>query len=375
MARSYRHPIRQFLLFTHRWMGIPAALFLAAMGASGAILVYERPVDRLLVPRLHVVRLGTTRLPLDSLVAIADRAAPRPVKAGWLLLPQRPDEAARVQYRFRHVFIDPYRGTVLGERGMGESVVNQLRNFHQTFFLKRVGRFIALVCTGAGILLALGGVILWWPRKIVRFRARTSWRRINYDLHNVTGLLGLVGILLFGGTALMMASGDVLDPLYRRTFGDAPNPQLLPGSPRSGEPASLDAIARAADAAVPGPMREIVIPADPHGTYRVQKQAPGEYGYRARNIVFVDGNDARVRGVIDQNRRPMGTRVQMLTEDWHVAAFAPQWSLILGVVSCLLLAFTSLTGPLIWWKPRRKAPRSPSGSAAPATPPSGAESP
>lgn len=338
-------------------MGIPAALFLMAMGVSGAILVYERPVDRLIYPRFHVVQPGPTLLPLDSLVAIADRAAPRPVKASWIILPHRPDEAARVQYRFHQVYMDPYRGTILGERGIGESVVAQLRAFHQSFFLGRVGRFVALVCTGAGLLLALGGVILWWPRKIVRFHMRSSWRRINFDLHNISGLVGLVGIFLFGGTALMMAYGGVLEPWYRSTWGDAPNPQLLPGSPRAARPVDIATIARAADAAVPGPMREIVIPKDPHGTYRVQKQAPGEYGQRARNIVFVDGNDARVRGVIDQNRRPMGTRIAMLTEDWHIAAFAPEWSRILGIVSCLMLAFTSATGPLIWYKPRRKPKR------------------
>jgi uncharacterized iron-regulated membrane protein len=362
MARSYKNPIRQFLFFTHRWTGIIAALFLLALSLSGAILVYERPIDRFLYPRLHVVRPGTSQLPLDTLVALADRAAPRPVKASWIILPHRPDEAVRVQYRFHQVYMDPYRGTILGERGIGESVVVQMRAFHRTFLIRRVGLTIALIFTGVGIFLALGGLVLWWPRRILRFRAHTPWRRINYDLHNLTGVAGTVGILLFGGTALMMASGDVLDPLYRRTLGDAPNPQLLPGSSRAAQPVSIDAIARAADAAVPGPMREIVIPKDPHGTYRVQKQTPGEYSYRARNIVFVDGNDARVRGVIDQNRRPMGTRVQMLTEDWHVAAFAPPWSRVFGIVSCLLLAFTSVSGPLIWWKPRRKAKvQSPAG--------------
>jgi uncharacterized iron-regulated membrane protein len=354
MART---AFRQFLLVTHRWIGIVAALFLVIVSVTGAILVYEQPLERWVHRSLYHVTPGERMLSYDSLLAVAQNARPRKVPVHSIIVSPAPDVATRVQYQFHWAFVDPYRGTVIGERDMGSSVIVQARLLHHSLLFEQRGRVVMQTATIASLLLTLGGVLLWWPRRIWRVTRTRSWRGVNFDLHNVLGIAAVAGVLIFGGTAVMMQFGGGLDPLYRRAWGDAPPVQMQPASPRRETHVSIDSIVRAANGVVPGPLREILIPVDRHGTYRLSYQTPGEYGNRARNLVWVDGNDGRVRASIDQNTRPMGTRVAMLVEDWHIAAFAPGWSRTFGLISCLLLAFEGISGPLIWWRPRRRRAR------------------
>lgn len=342
----------------HRWIGLVAAAFLLLVATTGAALVYAPEIDRALDARLLVVPPGGTALPLDSLVAIATRAAtaknPRTPPASSIVMPTRADESARVQFGYRQVFIDPNRGTVLGERGIGEARVHQLRVLHHSLLVGRVGRAFTIGASVAAVLLALGGLWLWWPRRILWVTRTRSWRGVNFDLHNITGFLGSAGTLLFAGSAVAMWLATPVDVAARRVLGDAPNVMLAPPSAVSMTPLSIDAAVRLGDAAVAGELREVQLPKEPTGTVVLFKQVPGEYGLRARNRVWIDLNDGRIRGAIDQQQRPMGTRVAMRLEDWHIAAFAPEWSRWFGVASCLLLAFGSVSGPLIWWKPRRR---------------------
>ncbi|MCA0374532.1 MAG: PepSY domain-containing protein [Gemmatimonadetes bacterium] len=360
--RAYgRRAFHSVVLWLHRWVGIVAALFLLVVAGTGAALVYADTFDRWLNPQLLVVRpgdAGAQPLPLDSLVAIATRATivrtPNTQPASVIIMPQRADEAARVQFGFRHVFLDPVRGTVLGERGIGEAVMAQVRILHHSLLVGRFGRLFTVGASWAAVLLALGGLWLWWPRRIWRVTRTRSWRGINYDLHNITGLLGSVGTLLFAGSAVAMSLTDPLDRVYRATLGDAPNVVLAPPSARAVQPLPLDTLVARGVGQVPGALREVHLPKEPWGTVVLFKQTPGEYGQRARNRVWVDANDGRIRGTLDQQQRPLGTRVAMRMEDWHVAAFTPTWSRWFGVLSCLLLAFGSVSGPLIWLKPRRR---------------------
>lgn len=348
------------MLVLHRWVGLVAAVFLFIVAGTGAVLVYAPEIDRALNPQWLVVPPAPGALPksLDTLVANATRATivktPNTKPASVIILPTRSDESARVQFGFRHVFVDPLRGTVLGERGIGEATMAQVRILHHSLLVGRTGRMFTTAASVAAVLLALGGLWLWWPRRIWRVTRTSTWRGVNYDLHNVTGFLGSIGTLLFAGTAVAMAMADPVDALSRRVLGDAPNPALAPASVRAEVPLSIDAVVARGVGAVRGELREVQLPPDPHGTYVLALQVPGEYGLRARNRVWIDGNDGRVRASVDQTVRPMGTRVAMRLEDWHIAAFAPQWSRWFGVVSCVLLAFGSVSGPLIWWKPRRR---------------------
>lgn len=75
---------------------------------------------------------------------------------------------------------------------------------HESLYLGRLGTWIVLAATAAALLLEIGGLVLWWRRKVLRIETRFGWGRAVSDLHHVTGVVALVLMALLAATALLM---------------------------------------------------------------------------------------------------------------------------------------------------------------------------
>jgi len=75
---------------------------------------------------------------------------------------------------------------------------------HEALAVGRIGAVVVLAATAAALLLEAGGLYLWWRRKVVTVETRFGWRRVLADLHHVTGLFGLVLMMILAATAVMM---------------------------------------------------------------------------------------------------------------------------------------------------------------------------
>ncbi len=75
---------------------------------------------------------------------------------------------------------------------------------HESLGVRGPGTWIVLAATAAAILLEAGGLVLWWRRKVFRVETRFGWRRVLVDLHHVSGLVGLVLMVILAVTAVMM---------------------------------------------------------------------------------------------------------------------------------------------------------------------------
>jgi uncharacterized iron-regulated membrane protein len=75
---------------------------------------------------------------------------------------------------------------------------------------RAVNGLVAIGFTG----LILSGLIVWWPglvnwKRGLTLNAKLSWKRINYDLHNVAGIASIVFLILMAGTAVCLAAKDI----------------------------------------------------------------------------------------------------------------------------------------------------------------------
>ena len=107
------------------------------------------------------------------------------------------------------IYVDPYTAQVTGTIDMLSNWIEISRCLHQNLLLRyNIGHYIIGFSTLAVILLALTGLILWFPKNKAAFKQRfkikwdARWRRVNYDIHNVGGFYTWVIILFLATTGL-----------------------------------------------------------------------------------------------------------------------------------------------------------------------------
>jgi uncharacterized iron-regulated membrane protein len=251
------------------------------------------------------------------------------------------------------VYVDPYSGVVLGARAPRQSLVGSLRSLHVSLFSGRVGEGIVGVSGFALIALCLSGLVLWWPGRnlSVGFTVRRPlrWRRANYDLHRLGGILSLALLLLAGLTGAALA----FPAPFERTL------QLVTGTPRpsapptpgaaTGAPLPLDVLLAHADQAMPGARTtRIDLPASPNGTLRVRKRFPQEPHPNGMSFVYVDPHSGVVLRADSALDASWSARLMALRYPLHIGALGGTATRLLGVLTGLFPVGLFLTGFFLW---------------------------
>ena len=226
--RAVRQPqqlwIRKAMFQIHLWTGIIVGLYIIAIGISGSILVFKE--ELMPRPSVSVTAVDLRDCTPEKLVAVVDRvrqAYPEkdafltacPQEANPLYLttirdkPKGRPEPGRPREPLNQiaVYSHPVTGEVIGDANREESWVNWMEELHVNILLGRSGRLWNGI--GAAIMLALviTGMVLWWPgirtwKRALLLDFRRGWKRINWDLHNVTGLWTLAFTLIWALTGM-----------------------------------------------------------------------------------------------------------------------------------------------------------------------------
>lgn len=359
--------LRPLLLNTHLVVGLVAALPLFCIGLTGAILVFENPIDDALNAKIAVVshRPGAHPLTLKALQDTLARAYPgyRIVQASfgsddwhsWGVSAMSPDGKGE-----EDLIVDPYTGKTLGRPEQASLAVAYVHQFHTRFLAGRLGNLI----TGwSGVLLALlaiSGLILWWPAKIVRVRAGVRGWRLAFDLHQTVGGLAWVLLLLLAGSGIVIHWNEQALSLMSTLTGASP----AAAPPRSAAECQgkhiLDAgrLLDAAQAAVPG-ARATVLQISPDVTrpVRVILKYPEDRTPAGRTLVYVAACSAQPLQVISSRTQSAAYRwTRMWNREIHTGEVWGWPTRILAALASLTLPLMALTGPLLWWGRRGKKP-------------------
>jgi uncharacterized iron-regulated membrane protein len=348
----------------HTWAGVVLGAVLFAIFWMGALSVFDREIDRWMMP--HTRLAPAPALSLDAAArTAASLAAGAPQ---WsLTLPSERTPTLQVRYRspdgsvLRQV--DPTTGAALGEPGtLGGS--GFIFPFHFTLHLRwlDLGIWLVGLCGMAMLVLVVSGVII--HRRLLRdlfmFRPNKALSRSTLDLHTGMGVLalpfhfimplsGLVIFfaLFFPGTWHAAFQSDE-DAFERETFGSYSRPRAnAPGTL-----GSLDAMAAEAERRWSGarPFQVRVLEAGDAASVVEMRRSFARDVSMNRDAIYFDASSGAVLGHFES--KPIGA-AQRFIAGIHFVQF-DHWLLRWlyfagGLAGCVMIA----TGFLFWLESRR----------------------
>lgn len=369
--------IRSVLYSVHTWAGLTIGLLIAVLGLTGSALVFRADIEKWQVREWRSVTPAGERLTLDEIVAIG--AAEIPAKeVVRVVLPHDSSSSVEVVLQKRQpktlkdaelvaVFVDPYRGKVLGQWERAKGWIWQLQDFHYALFAGETG--LKFNGVGAAVMVALGltGPLLWWPgwrRRRDAFRVRQRPRPAFWrDLHAVSGVGICLALLLIGLTGLYYAYRSTATAVIALASGTSGVP--APTVDAAGEQAaavSLATLVAAASRAVPEATLDELRPSRRAGAPAILSfRLPDDVVF-GRHRMFLDPRDATVLRVDRHDTLPLGARVLGNMAPWHFGSFGGRLTQWLWFIAGLLPAGLFASGLWLWLRKRR-----PATAAQPAT--------
>jgi uncharacterized iron-regulated membrane protein len=237
--RWISHPqnvwLRKAIFQLHLWSGIGIGLYVLLVSVTGSILVYRNELYRAATRDPIVVAQSGPRLTDDELKAAASRAHP-----GYAIVSisaeKKPDSAVTISLNGRNGgkdrLFNPYTGEDLGDSvPFGIRAVSKLLQLHDDLLAGDTGRSINGVIALLVMVLALTGLIVWWPgikawRRSLIVHRNVGWRRFTWDLHSMIGFWTLGFIVLFALSGAYLGNpqpfqdlADRLEPLTEANAG------------------------------------------------------------------------------------------------------------------------------------------------------------
>jgi len=348
--------VRKLLLWLHLVAGLLAAIVLILLGVTGAVMVFETPIDHALNAKLYRIQPLSTPLGLNAFVTKIEQARPG-ARMTMLFLSPDDDIAARVSLRGSDgkpvtVTANPYTGEIIGSLATANNFTNKLHQFHKNLLLDAKGKLI----TGCGalllIVLSLTGLVLWWPRRIWKLSDLKPGRRTNFDLHNALGFWSSIFLFLFGVTgAVIHWESETARFLDRLTYAP-PTPPVPPVKPAPNTPLlGAEELANAAAQAVPGAqLISLMGLGNPRNPVRVAMHFPEDRTPGGRTIVQLHPTTGAVLAVQNSRDAPAAYRfVKLWNRQLHTGDTFGWPTRILACLISLALPLLALTGPLIWW--------------------------
>ena len=389
--------VRPVLAAMHRYAGLLMAGFLIVTGVTGSALAWKDELEAVMLPAVFRVAPPTPgAAPLDALLlreSVAARFPQAQVSYAPLSAPpghsmvfylRQPEDAPLAS---DEVFVDPYTGTILGQRRWGEiseGAINLLP------FIERLHYALALGDTG---LLMFGLIAIIWtvdcfigaaltfPARLKKrspeakpwlLRWRPSWLlrrhggsyKLVFDLHRAGGLWLWAMLLVFAwsGVAFNLygAYAAVMHPLFAHQGAEeivarhmpSPGPQLDWPAARAHGRQLMDALAR---------QHAFTIIEENALAY---ERALGVYSYNVRSsrdvrahkgltTVFFDAASGRQLATWLPTGAASGDTIRSWISALHMASM---WGWPFKLFICamgVLVAGLSVTGVLIWRRKRQ----------------------
>jgi uncharacterized iron-regulated membrane protein len=367
--------VRRLLTRLHRWSGLTLLVLLFVAGATGGVLTFRDELERAVNPHLHIVAPGERRVPLQDVIDTVERRYPMARVSTITLRTDTEADASLVVYLAKRpgtppgdlpaseAFVDPYSGTILGDRNRRHPVfsranlVPMLIRLHYSLLLETPGAWLMGSAAIVWLLTSAIGLALAWPTSWLR---AGSWRpsitvrrhdgpyKLAYDLHRALGVALLPLWIVLAFTSVYLNFPNLVRTVTARvaTVTAAParahvqHEQLV----------SPDRAIAAAVARVPGAKPFGITRDFARSWYSVRLVAPADVNPSGNTQVYVDFSTGMVVAVRLASVVSVGDRFLLWQFPLHSGeAFGRPGRVAVSLTAMVLVVLCG-TGLYVWWR-------------------------
>jgi len=300
-------------------------LWLAALGASGTLLLYEDAWLRATVPQadeLVVKDVAQASAGLERLLAHESR------QLSSIIFPT--DSLGLFRLSFEEgagAYADQSGTIVVRWASKWERIELWLFDLHHHLFMGDTGTIVAGALALIGLGFVITGLLLWWrTRKTFALRllparfSRLHIMRHHRDLGAVTAPLLLVALLTGAMLTLRPVTDFLLSPLSPPgTIADSLAPPQAEGGP-SDAPFDWHTALQTVHSAYPeAELRTISLATREDQLVRIRVRQPGEWLPNGRTVFWFNPADSRLVEARDARALPLATRAFNLLYPIHAS--------------------------------------------------------
>lgn len=375
------------VLFIHRWLGLITGLVVVILSVTGCLFVFHQEIS-------NVVRHDTfyadevpanqQPLPINKLQQKAANALDTDRLPYGLTTYKNPEKNwSAMLYKggvdswtyfgtmevYRTAYINPYNGEIEGIVNEKTDFFQIMKGIHWSLLLATpIGQPIVVWSTIIFIVLLITGMVLWWPKKwnkagkqkSFKIKWGSTWRRVNYDLHNVLGFYFLIISLIIAFTGLYWYFPSAKKALHFMGTGEFKLPDThtekvlsSPDGNKSKQPAMQVAYRKAWEENPGAYSIDMISPTDSQATITASVRPDGQTYYEHFHMEF-DQYNGKLLAAESYEDKNAGEKLLSMNYDIHVGAIGGLPGKIIAFFASLICASLPITGFIIWWDRKKR---------------------
>jgi uncharacterized iron-regulated membrane protein len=217
--------VRRALFQAHLWSGIAVGLYIFLISITGSVLVYWNELYRGATPEPIITKGSGPRLTDDQLTAAAQHLYPN-YRVIRITRTRNLDQAVTISLQrgdqIKHRLLDPRSGIDLGDPiSTGMRVVSFVLDLHDNLLAGPTGRTVNGVGACAVLVVAVSGIVIWWPgrktwRRSLTLHRGLGWKRLTWHLHSMIGFWSFGFVMVFGLSGIYLCFPDWVQDIAER---------------------------------------------------------------------------------------------------------------------------------------------------------------
>lgn len=360
LYKMNRKQIKNIARQVHLWLGLATGIIVFIISITGCIFVFEEEIrnfskqEELFIPIQQKPFIGVAKIVLNFQKAEPDQ------KITSVKIDQKASNApVELTTKKKTYQFNPYDGSLINSEK--QDWLTTVRKLHTSLLLGETGSFIQKWSVVIFTLMLLTGIILWFPKRIksvkqaLTIKWKGTFKRVNYDLHNVLGFYASFFLIVIALTGLFFAFKGVKNTAAFLTGSElsdgikAESKAIIKKEPL---PILFDRIYNTAIQQYPG-ANTVTLSIRKDGGLRVKMLYPYEWS-RKQNTFFYDastGQLLRYKLYKDFNSVDI---IEASNYDLHTGRFFGLFGKIIAFLASLIAASLPITGFIIWLKKKKK---------------------